>query len=55
MKSSPPLTLPICVEQFIDEVFEEYKNIIKYIKPEEFVKRWTNSVSKDKRIEIQNN
>jgi len=55
IKSSPPLTLPICVEQFIDEVFEEYKNIIKYIKPEEFVKRWTNSVSKDKRIEIQNN
>ena len=55
MKSSPPLTLPICVDQFIDEVFEEYKNIMKDIKPDEFVKRWNESVNKDKRIEIQNN
>jgi hypothetical protein len=54
MKSSPLLTLPICVEQFVEEVFEEYKDIMKDITSKEFVKRWNDSVSKDKRIEIQN-
>lgn len=54
MKSSPPLTLPICIQQFIDEVFEEYNNIMKDIEVKEFIKRWNNSVSRDKRIAIQN-
>ena len=53
MKSTPPLSLPICIEQFIDEVFEEYKYIMKDITPEEFVKRWNQSVNIINRINIQ--
>jgi hypothetical protein len=37
-------TLPICIEQFVDEVFLEYKEIIDNIKPEVFAMRWEKSV-----------
>ena len=37
-------TLPICVQQFVDEVFLDYKEILDNINPEEFARRWENSV-----------
>ena len=37
-------TLPICIEQFVDEVFLDYKEIVDNINPEEFARRWENSV-----------
>ena len=37
-------TLPICIEQFVDEVFLEYKEIIDNIPPKEFAIRWGKSV-----------
>jgi len=42
-------TLPICILQFVDEVFTEYEDILKSIEPEEFSKRWNESVYKDVR------
>jgi hypothetical protein len=42
-------TLPICIQQFVDEVFTEYEDILKSIEPEEFSKRWNESVYKDVR------
>lgn len=37
-------TLPICIQQFVDEVFLDYKEIVDNINPEEFARRWENSV-----------
>ena len=47
-------TLPICIQQFVDEVFTEYEDILKTIKPEEFSKRWSESVHKDARQIMEN-
>lgn len=46
-------TLPICIQQFVDEVFTEYEDILKSIEPEEFSKRWNESVYKVVRIIIE--
>jgi len=43
-------TLPICIEQFINEVFDEYQDILRTIDPEVFVERWSQSVHKDVRM-----
>jgi hypothetical protein len=42
-------TLPICVEQFVDEVFNDYQEILQTIDPDIFAKRWDDSVYKDVR------
>ena len=42
-------TLPICVEQFVDEVFNDYQEILQTIDPGIFAKRWDDSVYKDVR------
>lgn len=46
-------TLPICVEQFVNEVFIDYEDIIKTIDPTVFAERWENSVHKDLRARIE--
>ena len=33
-------TLPVCITQFVYEVFEEYKEIMGKVLPEDFKKRW---------------
>jgi len=39
-------TLPICIEQFVDEVFTDYEDILKSIEEKEFAKRWNESIYK---------
>ena len=46
-------TLPICVEQFVNEVFIDYEDIIKTIDPTVFAERWEKSVYKDIRAIIE--
>ena len=46
-------TLPICVEQFVNEVFNEYQEILDTINPEIFVERWKSSVCKDIRKKME--
>lgn len=46
-------TLPICVEQFVDEVLEDHNYIIENLPVSEYVKRWKNSVSIKERIKIE--
>lgn len=46
-------TLPICVEQFVNEVFIDYEDIIKTIDPTVFAERWEKSVHKDLRARIE--
>jgi hypothetical protein len=46
-------TLPICVEQFVDEVFIDYEDILKTVEPNDFGERWNISVYKDVRIQLE--
>jgi hypothetical protein len=46
-------TLPICINQFLNELYEEYKEIMEKVKVEEFIIRWTNSSEIKNRIEIE--
>ncbi len=46
-------TLPICIEQFVDEVFNDYENILKSVVPTDFADRWSKSVYKDVRISME--
>jgi hypothetical protein len=47
------ITLPICIQQFVDEVFQEYQEIMDTIDAEEFGRRWQTSVYKDVRIQME--
>ena len=46
-------TLPICIDQFLNELYEEYKEIIKNVSIEDFIKRWKNSSSIESRVAIE--
>lgn len=46
-------TLPICVEQFVDEVFTDYEDILKTVNPDDFAYRWNNSVHKEERKRLE--
>ena len=46
-------TLPLCINQFIDEVFNEYKNIISTISHSVFAERWQKSINKDVRMKME--
>ena len=46
-------TLPMCIEQFIDEVFIENEDIVKILEPSEYIKRYNNSVYKNIRINME--
>ena len=47
-------TLPICVEQFVDEVFNDYENILESVTPKDFAERWNKSLYKDVRARMEN-
>ena len=36
-------TLPICIDQFVDEVYDDYENIMIKISPSDFADRWEKS------------
>lgn len=38
------MTLPICIEQFVDEVLDDYQDIMINISPIDFAERWTESI-----------
>jgi len=46
-------TLPICIEQFVDEIFEDHEHILRMLEQEEFKRRWDASVEIKKRIQIE--
>ncbi len=46
-------TLPICMQQFVNEVFDEYNEIIDNIKVEKFIELWNTSVYKDVRKRME--
>jgi len=46
-------TLPSCINQFIDEVFNEYENIISTISHSVFAERWQKSINKDVRMKME--
>ena len=46
-------TLPMCIMQFVNEVFDEYKEIMEKIEPEEFANRWNKSVYIDVRTRME--
>jgi len=48
-------TLPVCINQFLNEVYEEYKEIIEKVSVEDFIKRWKNSSEIANRIEMEKN
>ena len=46
-------TLPICIEQFVNEAFIDYEEILETIDPLLFSERWLSSVYKDERIKME--
>lgn len=46
-------TLPICVEQFVDEVFADYEDILKTVNPDDFAYRWNRSIHKEERKRLE--
>jgi hypothetical protein len=46
-------TLPICINQFIDEIFEDHRNIMTVLEPSEFKKRWDSSIEIKERVRIE--
>lgn len=46
-------TLPICIKQFIDEIFEDHDHVVSILEPTEFKKRWDSSVEIKKRVRIE--
>ena len=47
-------TLPICINQFLNELYGEYKDIIEKVSVEDFITRWKNSSEIKKRIKMEN-
>ena len=47
-------TLPICIDQFLNELYEEYNEIIKNVSIEDFIKRWKISSDVKTRVEMEN-
>jgi hypothetical protein len=46
-------TLPICVNQFLNELYDEYDEIIRTVRPEDFVSRWKESAEIEKRVQME--
>ena len=46
-------TLPICIDQFLNELYEEYNEIIKNVSIEDFIKRWKISSDVKTRVEME--
>ena len=46
-------TLPICIDQFVEEVYDDYEDIMINVSPEDFAERWEKSIHKDVRQRIE--
>jgi hypothetical protein len=46
-------TLPVCIIQFADEIFEDHQHVMGMLEPGEFKRRWNASVEIKKRIQIE--
>jgi len=46
-------TLPICIRQFVDEVFQDHNYIIENLPVSKYIKRWENSINIKNRINIE--
>ena len=46
-------TLPVCIIQFVDEIFEDHQHVMAMLEPGEFKRRWNASVEIKKRIQIE--
>jgi len=46
-------TLPICIRQFVDEVFEDHNYIIENVRVSEYIERWSYTISIKNRINIE--
>lgn len=46
-------TLPICINQFIDEIFEDHNHVMSILEPTEFKKRWDSSIEIKERARIE--
>jgi len=46
-------TLPICIRQFVDEVFEDHNYIIENLPVSNYIERWKNSINIKNRINIE--
>jgi hypothetical protein len=47
------ITLPICVEKFVDEVLDDYQDIMINVSPNDFAERWTKSMHINVRISME--
>lgn len=43
-------TLPICISQFIDEIFEDYNQVLNSVSPSQFIYRWNESAPSSARL-----
>jgi hypothetical protein len=48
-------TLPICIKQFLNELYDEYKDIMENVSVEDFIKRWKNSANIENRLKMEQN
>ena len=46
-------TLPICIKQFVDEIFEDHEHVLRMLEPCEFKRRWDASIVIKNRIMIE--
>lgn len=46
-------TLPICIQQFVDEIFEDHEHVMSILEPSEFKRRWDASIEIKNRIMIE--
>jgi len=46
-------TLPLCIIQFVDEIFEDHQHVMGMLEPGEFKRRWNASVEIKKRIQME--
>ena len=46
-------TLPICIRQFVDEVFQDHNYIIENLPVSKYIERWENSINIKNRINIE--
>ena len=46
-------TLPICIQQFIDEIYTDYSKILANIEPDVFFHRWFNSKHESDRKKME--
>ena len=46
-------TLPVQINQFLDELYEEYKEIMEKVSPKDFIVRWKESAGIERRVQME--